>query len=120
MDSKKILFCDIDDVLIKSSPFIQEYVNNNTIFKTEILKTIEQLIRNCKYYVNKVEEECDSALKENRRPDLRKFPNLNIDLNSLNYDFISYDKKKEICDNIKNAARYYLGIANSILNQFLE
>ncbi len=120
MKNKKVLFCDIDDVLIKSSPFIQEYVNNNTIFKTEMLVTIEQLIRNCKYYVNKVEEECDNSLKENRRPNLSKFPNLDINFDKLNYDYANYDEKYLICNNIKNAARYYLVIANSILNQFLE
>ena len=115
MEGKKVLFCDIDDVLIKSSPFIQKYVNNKTIFKTEVLITIEQLIRNCQYYVDLVEDECFKARNENRKPNLDGFPNFNL----INYDFKSCDKNK-LYDEIVNYAKYYLSVANMILNQFLE
>ena len=47
---EKILFCDIDDVIIESAPRIQKYVEANTVFTTEILRALEQFKRNCQYY----------------------------------------------------------------------
>ncbi len=121
--NKLNLNCDIDDVLIGSSAYIQKYVEEHTIFKKNILQAIEQFKRNCQHYVNMVVEECDRAYKESRIPCLSHLPNMpfysheggEIDLSTLP-DGV---KKNLYLEPIRIASRY-LQIADSILNQFLE
>lgn len=106
-----ILLVDIDDLLVFSSPKLQEIVNEKTNFKTEVLHMFEQLNRNCRYLVNEVKLECDNAQKENRKPDLKRFGVF----------------KDYVCDKVENmytgpvqAVEYYRAVADKLLNQFLE
>ncbi len=117
------LNCDIDDVLIRSSDYIQSYVDSNTIFKSAVLKAIEQLKRNCQYYVNCVVMECERARKEGRMPLLSSFPNMPIISNEggkIDLTQLSDTDKEEIYIRPVQSANYYLEVANKILEQFLE
>ncbi len=115
MGKGNILFCDIDDVIIDSSTPIQSYVNKYTIFETNVLKAIEQFRRNCQYYYDCVEEEYKKAEAEGRTPNVQRFPNLHIYDNSIfskeNGKFYYYPLY---------SARYYLEIADRLLDEFLE
>lgn len=125
MEKKLYLFIDVDDVLIKSAPLIQSEVEKNTNFKASTLKMLEQLKRNTLYYVDEVSKECQSAFKDKRLPNLASFPNLELCLNKYdedNFDFyhLQEEELKRIYHNPINIAKYYLNVADSILNQFLE
>lgn len=120
MKNERILFCDIDDVLINSSTYIQNYVDNNTIFKTDVLKIIEQLKRNCQYYADMVFEECKTAFRDRRIPDLNKFPNMNVDLKNIDFNSLDEDMADKLYVKPVENAREYLRIADLILNEFLE
>lgn len=45
----KLLFMDLDDCIIESSPLIQEAVDRNTEFKNDKLLTLEQTLASCKF-----------------------------------------------------------------------
>ncbi len=109
--NKLYLLVDIDDLLVKSSDKLQEILNEKTNFKTDVLRMLEQLNRNCRYYVSKVQEECTLAKKEGRKPYLSEFPN---------FTSYSFDNNGDIYSKPVDAAGYYLNMANILLNQFLE
>ena len=72
------LFVDIDDVLVYSSPLIQQQVNEKTVFKTYVLENIEQLRRNIIYFSKELAKECATAYNEKRLPDTKRFPKVNL------------------------------------------
>ena len=51
-ETKLYLLVDIDDFLVYSSDKLQKIVNEKTNFKTEVLQMLEQLNRNCRYFLN--------------------------------------------------------------------
>ncbi len=106
-----ILLVDIDDLVVFSSPKLQETVDKKTNFKTEVLHMFEQLNRNCRYLVNEVTLECENAQKENRKPDLKRF--------GVFKDYVCEDEEKIYTMPI-DAAKYYQWVADQLLNQFLE
>lgn len=114
-DTKLKLLIDIDDVLAYSSGKIQGYVENDQEFKfkSETLKMLEQLCRNCSYLTSEVEQECLVAKIENRQPYLERFIVFdNYKLNNMNKEEW-YTKPIEDC-------KRYQSIAKSFLDQFLE
>ena len=117
------LDCDIDDVLIPSSHYIQSYVESSTVFKSEKLCAIEQLKRNCQFYASCITNECERAFKEGRTPNLSFFPNMTIDFpenKKIDVNTLSDEDKKRIYINPINSANYYLWIANRIMDEFFE
>lgn len=121
-DNMFSLFVDIDDVLVSSSPLIQKQVNEKTIFKTSVLRNIEQLKRNCEYFVKEIEKECNVAFDEKRLPDFKRFPKelFEVDVNNFNFDLCSQEELNKIYLYPIGNAMYYLKVADLILNQFLE
>ena len=113
---EKILFCDIDDVIINSAGMIQKYVEANTVFSSDVLKALEQFKRNCQYYYDCIVEEYANAEKEGRTPNLSRFPNLDI------YDgnVLSKEDGKGYYRYPINSAIEYLKIATDLLDEFLE
>ncbi len=107
---KLYLLVDIDDLLVHSSDKLQTIVNEKTNFKTEVLQMLEQLNRNCQYMLNEVIKECNKAKEEKRKPELNRFIIFN------NYVFSG----DEIYSKPIDSARYYLQVANLLLNAFLE
>ena len=112
MENGKMLYLlvDIDDLLVRSSDKLQEVLNEKTNFKTSTLKMLEQLNRNCKYVYREVKEECLRAQKLGTVPDLSRFNLFDNNYSSLN----------EMYTMPVLAIEYYLKLANSLLNQFLE
>ena len=110
-DSELYLLVDIDDVLVFSSDKLQERLDQKTNFKTSVLKMLEQLNRNCKYFLSQVKLECSQAKTRKERPNLYQF--LVFDNMRFNNQFEYYTKPVE-------AAGYYLEVANALLNEFLE
>ncbi len=106
-EGKLILLVDIDDLLVRSSDKLQSVLNNETNFKTSTLRMLEQLNRNCRYFYNRVERECNIARIEGRNPRLDMFPDLTL-------EGISFSSAPLI------VARMYLKKAEEFLNQFLE
>ena len=122
MQDRINLNCDIDDVLIRSSDYIQGYVDSNTIFKSEMLSAIEQLKRNCQYFVNRIKGECHRAYEEGRIPVLSTFPNMDISTNEgqkIDITSLSEDEKRRIYVLPIQRAHYYFEIAEKIMEQFL-
>lgn len=108
-EKKLYLLVDIDDFLVFSSDKLQKIVDTQTNFKTEVLQMLEQLNRNCRYYVNEVAKECSNAEKDGRKPLLRCFP--------------LFDRSWDNCKDYSKPvafAKYYLDVAGMLLNQFLE
>lgn len=122
MKSKYSLFVDIDDVLVYSSPIIQQQVNEKTVFKTVVLENIEQLRRNVLYFSKEVEKECQLAYKEKRLPDTNRFPKeiFNIKNTNLKFEELNDRDIQNIYIKPNSSCGYYLSIVNQILNQFLE
>lgn len=48
------LLIDRDDLTVYSARFIQGWINDNTNFKTDVLKMFEQLVRNCQFFLDEV------------------------------------------------------------------
>lgn len=113
---EKILFCDIDDVIIESAPRIQKYVEANTVFTTEILRALEQFKRNCQYYYDCLIEEYQNAEREGRIPNLSRFPNLSIYDNNI----LSKEGGKGYYRYPIDGAINYLDIATRLLDEYLE
>ena len=109
-DANLYLLVDIDDFLVYSSDKLQSIVNEKTNFKTDVLRMLEQLNRNCNYLVDEVTKECRIAKETNRIPDLKRF---------LVFNNFACDDK-ELYTKPIDFAKYYSVIANSLLNQFLE
>ncbi len=110
MEKGICLLVDIDDFLVKSSPVLQGIVNEKTNFKTEVLRMLEQLKRNCTFMGNEVKEECEKAEKEGRVPDLSRFKIFDgkkIDSSKLYTEPIDYVK-------------YFVSVANALYEHFLE
>ena len=122
MESKYSLFVDIDDVLVYSSPLIQKQVNEKTVYKTDVLESIEQLRRNVLYFNKTVEKECVESFKEKRLPDTQRFPKeiFNIKNDNLEFDKLSDKEINDIYIKPLSSSGYYLSIVNQIYNQFLE
>ena len=104
------LLVDIDDLLVHSSDKLQAIVNEKTNFKTDVLRMLEQLNRNCRYFASQVKKECDSALSVFRKPNLERF--VVFDKVSF-HDYEYFYKPIMICED-------YVKAANELLNQFLE
>ena len=47
-DTELYLLVDIDDLLVKSSDKLQKVLDDQTNFKTNVLRMLEQLNRNCR------------------------------------------------------------------------
>ena len=116
------LFVDIDDVLVYSSPLIQKQVDEKTVFKTNILESIEQLRRNVIFFNKEVEKECYNAYQEKRLPDTKHFPKeiFNIKNENLSFDNLTDYEIQEIYVKPLTSGGYYLSVVNQIFNQFLE
>lgn len=112
-DNKLYLLVDIDDFLVRSSDKLQETLDEKTNFKTETLKVLEQINRNCRYLVNEVKKECNLAKEEGRLPNINRFLIFNNFAVNKSMGNEVYTKPVEM-------ANYYLQVANSLLNQFLE
>lgn len=110
MEKGLCLLVDIDDFLVKSSPVLQGVVNDKTNFKTEVLKMLEQLRRNCNYVVNEVTKECEEAKKEGRKPNLSKFKI---------FDGKTNDSSKCYTEPI-DYVKYFASAANALYEHFLE
>ena len=104
------LLVDIDDFLVRSSDKLQEILNEKTNFRTNTLKMLEQLNRNCKYVYREVKEECQRAKELGIVPDLSRFNLFDNNYNSQDEMYI-----KPVL-----AMEYYVKLASSLLNQFLE
>ncbi len=105
------LLVDIDDLLVRSSDKLQATLNEKTNFKTDVLRMLEQLNRNCRYFLMQVKKECETAKSEGRKPYLHKFPVFdNWELSDNNECYV---KPVFACE-------YYLEIASRLLEQFLE
>lgn len=122
MNNSYSLFVDIDDVLVYSSPLIQKQVNEKTVFKTNILESIEQLRRNVLYFNKEIEKECLLSFNEKRLPDTQRFPKeiFNIKKDDISFDKLTDLEIQDIYVNPVTTSRYYLTIVNQIFNQFLE
>ena len=110
-DNELYLLVDIDDFLVYSSDKLQAVVNEKTCFKTETLQMLEQLNRNCRYLVSEVTKECQKAKEENREPLLDQF---------LVFDNCVFNDRDALYTAPISSAKYYLEVANKLLNQFLE
>ena len=109
-DVELVLLIDMDDLFVRSAPFIQKNVNDKTNFKTETLNMLEQFIRNCTFVIQEVTKECNKAKEEERYPDLSRFgifDGIKFDDNNI------YSKPIDI-------ANEYKRIASKLYNQFLE
>ena len=118
-----VLLIDIDDFLVKSSPILQAILDKTTNFKTEVLEMFEQLVRNCRYFVDIVTEECRNAELDNRLPNLDRFIIFDDYVKKINEaikDEKEINDKSWLYDNPIKAARYYLELAISFKEQFLE
>ncbi len=104
------LLVDIDDFLVKSSPVLQGVVNDRTNFKTEVLKMLEQLRRNCNFVVNEVSEECKKAEKEGKKPNLSRF---------RIFEGKTLDSSKCYTEPI-DYVKYFASVANRLYEHFLE
>lgn len=112
-----ILLIDMDDLLINMSDIQQEMIDqyefkNGVRFKTNVIKMLEQQIRNCEYLLNEVEKECEAAKRDNRAPNLARFPIFK------NYVFnpksiIRYDEPVAI-------VKRYLKDAKTLYGQYFE
>ena len=109
-DTNLYLLVDIDDLLVRSSDKLQEVLNEKTNFKTDVLRMLEQLNRNCRYFYAQVKKECDMARISGSMPKLDRFAIFD-NIKFARDDW--YDKPVMI-------SKYYIDIASSILNQFLE
>lgn len=67
---EKYLFIDKDDVMINSSPLIQNYVQEKTIYKKEDLNALEYRLALAKYNHNVVKNIVTLALKKRQKPEL--------------------------------------------------
>ena len=119
------LFIDIDDVLAFSATPLQEQVNAKTVFKTNILKAIEQLRRNCVYYYDEIKKECQRAYEEKRLPDSSRFPlgllnNGRYNESNFSFDKLTSEEITVIYANPIKSAMYYCNIAELIYEEFLE
>ena len=110
--NKLYLLVDIDDFLVHSSDKLQETLDEKTNFKTETLNILEQINRNCRYLVNEIKKECKLAKEEGRLPNINRFP--------IFHDFALDNMDDEVYNKPVEMANYYLQVANSLLNQFLE
>ena len=105
------LLVDIDDFLVYSSDKLQAIVNAQTNFKTDVLEMLEQLNRNCRYFVSEVTKECEKAKEFGIKPNLNQF---------YVFDNFTCNSKEELYTKPIESAKYYLNVANLFLNQFLE
>lgn len=118
-----VLFVDIDDFLVRSSPKIQDQVDKKTGFKADTLRMLEQTIRNCKYYTKYVSEECAKAYRERRMPKLDEFLLRSVGISNISpfyFDSLTDEDKKKIYMTPVDKAREYIDAASQIFNQFLE
>lgn len=53
-NAKLYLLIDRDDLTVRSAPLIQGIINEKTNFKTDVLRMLEQLCRNCRYFLDEV------------------------------------------------------------------
>lgn len=119
------IFWDWDDVVVKSSPYLQEQVNEKTCFKTRTLVMLEQLKRNCEFLKEVVKKECESSFARKRLPNLKKFPIFNGNSFTVKYPYFTFSRmtKEQYEDIYKNPIKscdYYIGVVDLLLNQFLE
>lgn len=103
---------DVDDFLIMSADPQQEQLDqyepeNGVRLKSNFLRMLEQLRRNCKYLIQRVAEECKNAKDENREPNFSRFP-----------AFKSYECKKYSAP--IDLAKEYYNNADKLYKQFLE
>ena len=110
-DTELYLLVDIDDLLVFSSDKLQETLNQKTNFKTDVLRMLEQLNRNCKYFLDQVKIECNCAKARKEKPCLYRF---------RVFDNMVFGSEREWYTKPIDAAGYYLEVANALLNQFLE
>ena len=110
-ETQLYLLVDIDDFLVHSSDKLQEIVNEKTNFKTEVLEMLEQLNRNCRYFVDEITRECEKSKKFGIKPDLGRY---------LVFDNLVVNNKEELYTKPIEIAKYYSKVANLFLNQFLE
>ena len=110
-EKKLFLLVDIDDFIVHSSDQLQKIVDKQTNFKTEVLEMLEQLNRNCRYFVEEVTKECEEAKELGIKPDLS---HLEI------FDNLKYGPDDDIYSVPIECAKYYADVANLLLNQFLE
>ncbi len=122
MKNNYSLFVDIDDVLVYSSPLIQKQVDEKTVFKTNILESIEQLRRNVMFFNKEVEKECQKAYEEKRLPDTSRFPKeiFNIKKDGLVFENLTDREIQDIYVKPTTSSGYYFNVVNQIFNQFLE
>lgn len=74
-----IAIFDIDDFLVNSADAQQEQLDkyepaNGVRLKTNFMRMLEQLRRNCEYLKDKVREECKKAQTEKRNPNFSHLP----------------------------------------------
>ena len=86
-------------------------VNDRTNFKTEVLAMLEQLNRNCRFFKDQVEKECNFAKEMGEKPNLRNF---------YIFNDMKFNSQEEWYINPVKAAEYYVILANKLLNAFLE
>lgn len=110
-DTELYLLVDIDDLLVKSSDKLQKVLDDQTNFKTNVLRMLEQLNRNCRYFYTQVKKECDMAKFSGGKPKLDRF---------AIFDKMNLERRYDWYTKPIMASKYYLDVATSLLNQFLE
>ena len=110
-DTELYLLVDIDDLLVQSSDKLQDILDKKTNFKTDVLRMLEQLNRNCRYFYAQVKKECDMAKLSGRKPNLDRF---------AIFDNMELERRYDWYTKPIMASKYYIDVANSLLNQFLE
>ena len=112
-----ILLIDMDDLLINMADVQQEMIDNYEFkngvrFKTNVIKMLEQQIRNCEYLVAEIEKECEAAKSEGRAPRLNGFPTFG----NYVYDPKNPMRYKDPVEKIKR----YLKDAKTLYDQYFE
>ncbi len=108
-----IYLIDVDDFIVRSSDKLQAILDEKTNFKTDVLRMLEQLNRNCSYLVDQVTIECNRAQLAGRIPSLEKFPLFEkVDLKRL--------ENKDLYEKPVMVAKYYQTVAKMFYEQYLE
>ncbi len=67
---KKLIFFDLDDCIVESSPLIQSYLDAKTEFTSDSLEVLETILSSCKDIYARNEKEIERAMRTLKKPNI--------------------------------------------------